>query len=232
MFFNFYNNLKTLSLEKNLIVYITDFSLQDVLDKKNISFKYINYQNIDSNVSNSYGSKSWNKINLIKGTIFVDILIKNKEFIYSDPDVLWLKPIFFKLRQDCKSDICFQSDSKSNVDNYENINAGFFYAKKTNFTLNFFLDLKKRCKAGNIEKEDDQKIINNMIKIKNLRKFIQLLSRDTFANGKYKNFFGNCKKQSFKKLFTLHNNYVIGKKKKEFRAKKCGLWFNDDFAKI
>lgn len=223
IFKNFYRNLKKYSVEKNLHVFITEGYNLEFLKNENISFSVISNENLLTEKSETYGTYNWNKINLVKGTIFNELLYKYDDFIYSDPDVIWFGSIYQKLKKECKKDLCVQSDSIKDDTELGSLNAGFFYVKSTIFTRSLFSEWRLRCLNNDGIKDDDQTILNKIVKEKNLKENIQRLDRSIFANGKYNGYFDKCIKNS--RLLTLHNNWVRGKDTKVSRAKKCGYWF-------
>lgn len=227
MFRNLYENLKQFSLEKQLHVFVPSFTNISFLHQNNIKFSVIDYK-FESIISQTYGTKIWNRINLIKGTIFPTVLNLYDEFLYCDPDVLWFKSGLNYIKNNCKKDLCFQSDSKFADPNNGSLNAGFFYAKKTKFTVNFFAKISKLCEQSDGRKDDDQTIINKYIHKNNLANKIQRFDRKYIANGIYSNLFEKCKRSRLLEIITLHNNYVRGKTIKIQRAKSCGFWFIKD----
>lgn len=225
IFNNFLKNLKKFNMESYLHVFTTDPSFGNISKVKNISFTFLNISSIVNVEAQNYGSKTWNKINLIKCSIFSDALLSFDEFIYSDPDVILLKNFILPLKIACKTDICFQSDNPENIIKKNIYNAGFFYAKKTVFSVSFFEKWKKSCLMSEGENEDDQIILNNIVQKNYFKTNIQILDRLIFANGIFNNFFEKCKTELFPNLLTLHNNWIVGKNKKILRAKLCGYWF-------
>lgn len=225
IFNNFHKNLKNLSLDKYLHVYVIDSSNLDYLIENNISYYILNSRFLTNDSSETYGTYNWNKLNLIKGSIFVNVLNQYDEFVYSDPDVIWLKSNVHMLQQMCKRDICFQSDSIWSDTNNGSFNAGFFYAKKSKLSTKIFLEWKNKCEQGDGRLDDDQTILNKLIVRKNYSNIIQRFDRKYVANGKYQNWFENCANLSSTDIITLHNNWVRGREAKIQRAKNCGYWY-------
>jgi hypothetical protein len=226
MFLNFFKNMKILNLDHKLHIFTSDEQGISFFKKNNLKYTLIRMPKLNNKLSEKYGSQKWNKINLLKGTIFSDLFNLYDEFIYSDPDVIWLKNGLEYLPNACKKDICFQSDSKYSDINNGSLNAGFFLARKSNFTQLLFQEWKSKCQEH--EKNfDDQMILYKIVRKRKFIDNIQRLNRGVFANGIYDDYFNseNCRNLNATNLVTLHNNFVVGIENKISRAKKCSFWW-------
>lgn len=231
LFENFYSNLKILGLEQNLHVFSTFaplFFKSNQINFTLLNITFLNSENSDKEqLSRTYGSHQWNRLNLIKGSIFSSLTKKFESFIYSDPDVIWFQNAFESMKKNCLKDLCFQSDSKFDIpiktDN--NANAGFFYVKRSKISISFMDEWKRACLTANASLGSDQKLLNKIVRSSLYIDKTQLLDRKKFANGKYLEYFEKCPKINGTRLITLHNNWILGKKSKIDRAKKCGYWF-------
>jgi hypothetical protein len=105
MFLNFFKNMKILNLDHKLHIFTSDEQGISFFKKNNLKYTLIRMPKFNNKLSEKYGSQKWNKINLLKGTIFSDLFNLYDEFIYSDPDVIWLKNGLEYLPNACKKDM-------------------------------------------------------------------------------------------------------------------------------
>ena len=221
---NFICNLRLLSIETNLHVYIADKSLAPFLEYENISYTYI-VSGKNAELLSTYGTSDYWNIARKKILAFLDASYKFKYFIFTDVDILWLRnPIKF-LKQ-CKYNICFQPNHDIHKNN---INSGFFYAKSTFFTKSFFRKALLLTKDKKFEFKGSQAIIDFLLtrKFKH-RKYIKVLDHDMYPHGGQKNYWNNTLSALIKhypKMQVLHNNWISGRDSKINRFKRTNSWF-------
>ena len=110
---------------------------------------------------------------------------------------------------------------------YHQYNTGFFAVKSTLFTRNLFSDLLQIQRQN--PKENEQNLFNQLLYTTNRTNSlkaneIEFLDPLLFANGKV--FFQLKLNEQFNlKPYTVHANFMIGKKNKMKALKKSNLWF-------
>ena len=223
---NFYCNLKMLNLSNNLHVYYSDLKLKTFFIEKNISSTCLN--NIkSSNSASSYGQSHYWYITKIKTLAFLKSVSTFENFIFSDVDVLWLQNPIPDLFKNCKTDICFQANNKND---YDKINSGFFYVKRTQNSMNFFSQAFKLVKLRKYIDFGDQDILNDLKSNQNFSSTLSFLCLDKYPNGLHNDYWGKNILSIFSnniQVMVIHNNWIISLKEKINRYKRFNSWFVD-----
>lgn len=226
---NFACNLKILGLHEDLHVFISDNALVSSLNLMNISYTYITSGEMVSKNLSAHGENEYWK--LARKKLFAFNMASNifKEFIYSDVDILWLKSPYNDLRNNCKKDICFQSDKfKTMCD----INSGFMYVRSSKKSKELFTKALSIISFQRFKNKGSQAILDFLLSKRfSYRKNIAILNEDEYPNGAYGNYWKNNLTQLFmkhKNIKILHNNWIRSKKKKIERNKSTNTWFIDE----
>lgn len=224
LLFNFVCNLEKLGLDRNLHVFLADYSLVDYLKKKKISYEVIK-DIVYYNRSSSYSEKNYWYISKQKTRAFEKAGKIFKSFLFSDVDVLFLRNPINYLQKHCLTDICFQSDSKRGN---KFVNSGFFYVKKTQKTDIFFEKASNLLNHSKFKKLGDQDIINFLLKSPEFKSIYSYLDRNEFPNGSnntlWKNEINTLLQQN-PTIYVIHNNWIKSKKSKIERLRKISAWY-------
>lgn len=163
-----------------------------------------------------FKSKLWNIIMFKKLEIIHTNLLKYKYVLYTDGDIIFENPDFFKYIIDNINsfDLLIQNDMDVDISNKQ-LCAGFFCIASNQRTLKLFNPKSIISKAINNINWDDQTYINS---IKSKLKFAKL-PLDLFPNGRY--YYLNSDKLT---PMMVHFNWVKGHVKKA-KMQEHGKWY-------
>jgi len=163
-----------------------------------------------------FKSKFWNVIMLKKLEIIHTNLLKYKYVLYTDGDIIFENPGFYKYIIDNigSDDLLIQNDMDTDISNKQ-LCAGFCCISSNPTTLRLFNPASITNIAINNKNWDDQAYINS---IKSKLKFSKL-PLDLFPNGLY--YYKNSGKLT---PMMVHFNWVIGHVKKA-KMQEHGKWY-------
>lgn len=152
-------------------------------------------------------SSQFSKIVSWKWKIIKNFYAKNKEFIFTDTDIFYIKNVEEDLKTYNKN-ICTQCDSPGSL-----YCTGFMYFKESLETDSII----NSCANNHV---DDQIIFNRFVYELNLKEKIQLLPLEKYPNGHifYKT---PIDKQN---VMMIHNNHMLGIHNKVESFKNNGNW--------
>ena len=123
---NFLHSVKSLGMEKDVIVYCLDSDSHEILDSKfDCEFRLFEIDSIEAPF-HMYGSEEFRRVTKNKIQIILDALQSNESIVYTDCDVVFRKPpTQFILDNDNDSvDIFFATDAP-----FMKMCTGFMYVK-------------------------------------------------------------------------------------------------------
>jgi hypothetical protein len=153
-------------------------------------------------------SSSFSKIVSWKWKIIKNFYNNNKEFIFTDTDIVYKKNVENDLKSYGKN-ICIQCDTPGSL-----YCTGFMYFKESPEATTII----NSCANNHM---DDQIIFNRNVNELGLRDKICLLPQDKYPNGHvfYKTEIDKSN------IAIIHNNHMLGKENKINMFKKYGNWF-------
>ena len=214
---------------------LKDKLLVNTLDSKSfkcVKNKNINVNQVQTNVKEeaNFGTKDFYNIVYHKFDIIKNALVKSKSIVvYSDTDIVFLNNIQDDINKFYESnyDIMIQDDSK-NFNISRNLCTGFIFFKPVKKNIDLCNRILKNMKISMKDLKNsknglaDQKHFNKLLKEININ--VGILDLKKYPNGSryfknkdtiYKNYQPNI----------IHNNFIVGTKKKIERFKKYNLWF-------
>ena len=181
----------------------------------------------DYKISSSYSnwlSKDYNQIVQSKTNIWYHLAKLGHNFIFSDPDVVWLNKnilqhLVFLFEHSYAHALFSQDQEKRNL----YFNTGFFSLRSTDFTIDLLLQviqIQRKKPKNAIE----QVVFNDILK---LNKFSdsRLMGLDPilFASGRV--YFQYKINKNWNLLpYTVHANYMVGEKEKVKSLNSSGFW--------
>ncbi len=228
MTLNFYEtSLEPLKIQNVLFIAPT-ISTCDILEKYNLqcyvfktSMQYYEHEPDESH----YGSSVFNKKMILRTRAIIDALMCGYTLLHTDVDMHFFKnPLPYFTCTDC--------DIEALEDGWpDNLNAGFVYLRPTRGTITIYNMLLDTITKS--IKEDDQVSFNKAwMTVGASGKFkIRSLDIKTFLCGRR---YYEENKRYFSKDITpckdcivVHNNWILGKAAKLYRAKETGMWMYD-----
>jgi hypothetical protein len=182
-----------------------------------------------------YGSYEYRMLMLYRTEFIRHVLVElNYKILLADNDAVWLhqSPLKYINENVKDKDLAAQDDSMGAREGRNGmVCGGFIYLNTTQTMKNVWSDLtnsySNNVRNGGDPGNTEQIMITNMMSRFNY----QLLPWWLFPSGH--NYFGERNKEEvFKDVIVVHNNWVIGKAKKEQRFREVpGLWLLDDDGK-
>lgn len=160
----------------------------------------------------NYESKKFIKIAWYRYFILNEILKSGRTIIYSDVDIVLLKPISKYILNELENAECVcQANGKNSC-------TGFFAIKPTKNTIDFFSN--ERMEKKKYLSYLDQDFFNKFVYRR--KPFdVKLLRRDHFPNGKY---YYQYPEYADQVSYLIHFNNIVGLKNKLAKMKKHGKW--------
>ena len=235
---NLMKSLDILNLKKYVVVYCLDKGSYKCARNENVKTVQM-FTNIAEEAN--FSTLSFQAIMIEKIRMIVEELKNGIPLLYLDTDVVVLKNPFPHLKQLTAKDVYLQSDmTDGRTSDITNYCAGCMYILPTYESERLFTDtlnlLEKNHKkqkqngAKNYKNYADQDIINEIIK-KRPELNVETLDPIEFPNGV--RYFDHLDKYpKGREPFLVHNNWIVGLKKKIERFKKHNLWFLHDVSKL
>uniref|UniRef100_A0A0D9WIL3 Nucleotide-diphospho-sugar transferase domain-containing protein n=1 Tax=Leersia perrieri TaxID=77586 RepID=A0A0D9WIL3_9ORYZ len=207
---------------------------RDPLSPKNVSFDDCHF-----------GTQCFQQVTKVKSRIVLKILRLGYNVLMSDVDVYWFHNPMVFLHSLGPGTFAAQSDEFNKtgpINMPRRLNSGFYYARSDNATIAAMeMIVKHAANSGLSEqpsfydilcgKDGANRIGNDRCLEPNTNLAVVFLSRKMFPNGAYLGLWEKkrdvqlaCKKIG---CFTIHNNWVKGRRKKLQRQMASGLWKYD-----
>lgn len=225
---NCIQSIENVGLKNKLLVHTLDKESYTCVKNSNVE---INRVKTNLKQEADFGSKDFYEIMYNKLKIIRNCLVDyNQIVVYSDTDIVFLKDISKDIEIFSRGnyDMMIQDDS-AGFKQSDNLCAGFMIFKPNNKCISC-LELAMKIMKDNWDTHDklaigggaDQRAINLAIKQTKI-KFGRLDLKE-YPNGA--RYFSNTN-TVYKKFVPMivHNNYIVGIKKKKERFKKHKLWF-------
>ena len=224
---NCIKTIENVGLKKKLLVHTLDAESYNCIKNQNLEIK-----NIKTNLKKeaNFGTKDFYEIVLNKFKIIKNCLqTYNNIIVYSDTDIVFLKDITHDIEIFNKSDydIMIQDDSPD-FKNSNNLCTGFMFLKPSKVNIKFIDNILEKMEENykNLKNENnglaDQRFFNEQLKKNKVK--VGMLDLTEYPNGsRYFNNINTIYKSNKPKI--IHNNYIVGTKKKIERFKKHNLWF-------
>ena len=173
--------------------------------------------------ASTFGSKAFIRKMNIRTDIILELLDANLTVLHSDIDVYYLKNPFTYIN-------CANCDIATLVD-HDNFNAGFVYVRPTEYGRGIYGRMKQMV-LENTTKSDQVQMNLAIKEFKSKYSTFEHVSLPTeqFLCGKYyfedgnRTFVGD---NPCEECVVVHNNFIVSKEAKEYRAKETGLWNYD-----
>jgi hypothetical protein len=227
---NWIESLKRNEYQK-FVVFSFDLLLVDFLGSKGygkqvmlVPREWLDF-NITSQVSN-FKEDYYMKIMKSKTHVVYNLLVRDFTFLYSDSDVIWLSEhvldhIQFQYKHSFADLLYSQDTSGRRID----INAGFFYATPTPYSIRIFQKVIQNQRLDTLGRFHDQQILNKILmhtRFNDCR--LETLDFLLFAGGKL-HFTDRLNTKMNIRPLIVHATYMFSAAEKIFKLKSRKYWY-------
>lgn len=222
---NLLYTIREQGLEDLLVVFVLDEEAKKCVESENKNGKITMRTDFINELGDlresEFLTKEFRDIMVYKIKSVCKLLEENNIIFYLDTDIVLRKNIvkdFFKY--DYK-EIYFQADDPNF--NFNSVCAGVMFIQPTENMKKLFYSVLEKTKHRKVGTLDDQGVINDFMKSGILnREWYGVLSLEDYPNGP--RYFGSPNAAN-ENIQLIHNNWIVGNRKKEQRFKEHNLWF-------
>jgi len=222
---NLLHTIRQQGLDDLLVVFVLDDEAKKCVESENtegrITMRTDFINQLGGIKESQFQTKEFKDIMVYKIKSICRLLEENYITFYLDTDIVIRKNIVADFFKHDYREIYFQADDPNF--NFQSVCAGVMFIQPTQNMKNMFAEILEKTKKRKVGTLDDQGVINDFRRSSRMKKeWYGVLSLHNYPNGP--RYFGSSN-ASNKNIQLIHNNWIIGNRKKEERFKKHNLWF-------